>query len=159
MTTRFYVDANGDYLGGFGDGAIPPVGAIEVQNDPPPSGKHRRVGGAWVAPAPTVPVTVPKYLLIRALKRIGLNLTDPQNPTWRDFQSGDTRAFPGVRTAMWAATWNGEAEGRDEWEALIDIPRSAAAWGYLDAGVRSLMPDQATTDAFLDFVFLKAATV
>lgn len=52
--TRFFVDADGNYLGGF-DGAEPPAGAIEVPS-PPPHGLDTWNGSAWVphTPEPTV---------------------------------------------------------------------------------------------------------
>lgn len=43
--TKFFVDNNGRYLGGF-DGAKPPAGAIEVPA-PPAHGRNRWVSGAW----------------------------------------------------------------------------------------------------------------
>lgn len=49
--TKFYVDAQGRYLGGF-DGAEPPDGAIEVA-EPPQHGTDLWVGNAWQAPAPS----------------------------------------------------------------------------------------------------------
>lgn len=48
MTTLHYVDANGVYLGGFGDGAVPPGGSIEVTA--PPDGRMVWNGSAWTAP-------------------------------------------------------------------------------------------------------------
>ncbi len=44
--TQFYVDAAGNYLGGF-DGAEPPAGAVEIQ-EPPAHGLDKWVNGAWV---------------------------------------------------------------------------------------------------------------
>lgn len=46
MSTLHYVDAQGVYLGGFGDGAAPPHGAVEVPE--PPHGLATWVNGAWV---------------------------------------------------------------------------------------------------------------
>ena len=157
MSKLHYVDGLGTYLGGFGDGALPPEGAVEVPA--PPHGKAVWSGVAWVMPPPVAPSSVPAIKLMRALQRIILDRTDPQNPVWRNANAGETRSWPTVRAAMWAATWNGEANGREEWEKITDVPRSAAEWGYLDAGVRTLMPDQARTDAFLDYIFVKALTV
>jgi malate synthase len=48
--TKFYVDAQGRYLGGF-DGATPPNGATEVAT-PPAHGADLWQNGAWV-PDPT----------------------------------------------------------------------------------------------------------
>lgn len=44
--TLHFVDANGLYLGGFGDGAEPPAGATEVPE--PPHGGATWANGAWV---------------------------------------------------------------------------------------------------------------
>ena len=44
--TEFFVDAGGNYLGGF-DGAEPPADAVEVPG-PPDHGLQKRVGNAWV---------------------------------------------------------------------------------------------------------------
>lgn len=46
--TKFFVDASGNYLGGF-DGAEPPAGAVEV-SAPPPHGWMVLTNGAWVMP-------------------------------------------------------------------------------------------------------------
>ncbi|MBZ8133213.1 hypothetical protein [Afifella sp. IM 167] len=51
MTTRFYVDAEGAYLGGF-DGAAPPQGAVEV-GAPPADGRQKWNGEEWSAPPAT----------------------------------------------------------------------------------------------------------
>lgn len=157
MSTIHYVDAQGIYLGGFGDGAVPPQGAVEV--GAPPHGSATWNGSAWIMPPQPVPSSVPAIKLMRACQRIVLDRTDPQNPIWRNANAGETRSWPAVRAAMWGATWNGDANGREEWEKITDVPRAAAEWGYLDAGVRTLMPDQMRTDAFLDYIFLKALTV
>ena len=52
--TRFFIDSQGNYLGGF-DGALPPVGAIEIES-PPVHGLDKFINGEWVktiAPAKT----------------------------------------------------------------------------------------------------------
>lgn len=54
MTTQHFVDAQGAYLGGFGDGALPPVGGVEVPE--PPHGLAMWINGAWVAPVIVPPV-------------------------------------------------------------------------------------------------------
>lgn len=46
MTTQHYADAQGVYLGGFGDGATPPSGAVAVPE--PPHGEAIWDGEAWV---------------------------------------------------------------------------------------------------------------
>jgi len=51
MTTKHYVTDSGVYIGGFGDGALPPSGAIEVA-DPPLHASQLWVNGAWQAYVP-----------------------------------------------------------------------------------------------------------
>jgi hypothetical protein len=46
MSTKHYVDLDGNYLGGFGDGALPPEGAIE--REAPVDGRMNYNGTAWV---------------------------------------------------------------------------------------------------------------
>jgi hypothetical protein len=46
MGTKFYADADGRFVGGFGDGAVPPSGAVEVSE--PPSGSAVWAGSEWV---------------------------------------------------------------------------------------------------------------
>ena len=48
MTTKHYVNDAGQYIGGFGDGAKAPVGAIEVPE--PPHGKAIWDGSSWSMP-------------------------------------------------------------------------------------------------------------
>lgn len=47
--TKFYINGQGKYLGGF-DGALPPAGAIEVAQ-PPSDGRQEWDGKKWVDPA------------------------------------------------------------------------------------------------------------
>lgn len=47
MTTRYFVDSQGKYLGGF-DGAEPPANAVEVPGAPP-HGKDVWNGSGWVS--------------------------------------------------------------------------------------------------------------
>ena len=113
----------------------------------------------FTPPAASAPVSVPALKLMRALQRTSLDVTDSDNPVFHDWQSGETRCWPAVRAAMWAATWNGESNGREEWEKTIEVPRDGVAFGYFDAGVRDMITDQGEADAFLDFIFTKALTV
>ena len=45
MTTKYYADAQGNYIGGY-EGSVPPNGAIEVPT-PPDDGRQKWIGGAW----------------------------------------------------------------------------------------------------------------
>jgi hypothetical protein len=51
MTTKHYVTPEGVYIGGFGDGAEPPAGAIEVLTAPDHAAQLWR-NGAWLAYVP-----------------------------------------------------------------------------------------------------------
>ena len=51
MTTKFYVTTAGAYIGGFGDGAEPPSGAIEVAI-PPDHADQVWSGTVWLAYVP-----------------------------------------------------------------------------------------------------------
>lgn len=44
--TQYYVDASGNYLGGFDNGATPPAGSIEVAI-PPTDGRQKWNGSSW----------------------------------------------------------------------------------------------------------------
>lgn len=68
--TRFFVDENGRIIGGFGDGAEPPAGAIGVP-EPPPSDHAVWQDGAWHVPA-TVPASVSRFQAKAALAMAGL---------------------------------------------------------------------------------------
>jgi hypothetical protein len=67
--TQYYVDTNGNYLGGF-DGATPPVGAIEV-SAPPTDGRQKWINNAWAALDPTILTTVDQNALNTALAEPG----------------------------------------------------------------------------------------
>lgn len=51
MSTKHYIDADGNYLGGFGGGALPPDGSIKVKA--PKNGNDKYVNGKWVDHVPT----------------------------------------------------------------------------------------------------------
>lgn len=67
MSTRYFVDRAGNYLGGF-DGAEPPSGAVEVPV-PPDHASHKWVNGAWSPAAEPVPKAVPLFKA-RAVMRV-----------------------------------------------------------------------------------------
>jgi hypothetical protein len=52
MTTKHYVTPEGVYIGGFGDGAEPPSGAIEVKTHPTHA-KQLWVDNGWQAYLPS----------------------------------------------------------------------------------------------------------
>lgn len=47
--TKYYVDSNGKFLGGF-DGSTPPGGSFEVSTLPP-HGSFKYISGSWEAPS------------------------------------------------------------------------------------------------------------
>lgn len=87
MSTQFFVDAEGRFIGGFGDGAVPPEGAVEVMVAPP-SGAAIWTDGAWVEPVPVPEVIsfaqmmaglVDRKWITRAEQRAWLAGTPPAN--------------------------------------------------------------------------------
>lgn len=79
MATIFYVDENGVLIGGFGDGAQPPEGALVVPE--PPHGSATWTGFEWVMP----PVPVPQSITFAQLL-IGLVteawITEAEGDAW-----------------------------------------------------------------------------
>lgn len=67
--TKYFVDINGNYIGGF-DGASPPIGSIEVPN-PPQDGRQKWVNNAWAALNPALNTTVDQERLNAALTEPG----------------------------------------------------------------------------------------
>lgn len=65
--TYHFVDVDGDYLGGFGDGATPPIGSIKV-NKAPKHGGDIWNGNKWIdyahPPKPTPPIKAAIQALI-----------------------------------------------------------------------------------------------
>lgn len=70
--TKFYVDAQGRYIGGF-DGSEPPDGAIEVVN-PPNNGTDIWLNGAWSI-AQVVPQEITSRQAHAALIKRGLDVS------------------------------------------------------------------------------------
>jgi len=69
QTTRYYVDANGNYLGGFA-GAEPPAGSVEVPA-PPQDARQIWSGGVWGAIPVTLADVTPRQIRL-ALTQVGL---------------------------------------------------------------------------------------
>jgi len=63
--TKYYLNANGDYLGGFQD-AKPPVGAIEIA-EPPENGADIWTGSGWDKSARPLPEKSHIELAIEAI--------------------------------------------------------------------------------------------
>ena len=67
--TKFYVDSDGNYLGGF-DGAEPPAGAIEVADAPQDA--RQTWDGTWSPVPPPDPIPVSAEDIWRVLEDKGL---------------------------------------------------------------------------------------
>ena len=79
--THHYVDESGIYIGGFGDGATPPDGAIKVFRGPK-NGNDTWDGIKWNDYIPT-PLPAPDRdaairAIITALSASGMDMTDAQ---------------------------------------------------------------------------------
>lgn len=70
MATRFFVDPQGAFIGGFGDNAEPPEGATEIMQ-PPPDGRAVWTGNTWSMPI-AVPEEVSRFQAKAALANAGL---------------------------------------------------------------------------------------
>lgn len=82
---RYFVDADGVFLGGFDRGIPAPNGGIQVSSAPEDA-RQRWTGSEWGAPPVAVPVSVSSYKASRALLRAGLLddveaiMADPTTP-------------------------------------------------------------------------------
>ena len=63
--TRYFVNQQGDYIGGF-DGAEPPPNSIEIPAPPPLHAAQKRIGNGWGPPPPSPPPT-PNNISLPAL--------------------------------------------------------------------------------------------
>jgi hypothetical protein len=127
--TKFYVDAQGRYVGGF-DGAEPPVGAIEVA-EPPQRGTDIWANNIW-----TVVSIVPEQVTMRqarlALLAAGL--------------------LANVDAAINLLPSPMKEEARIEWDYSSTVERHRSLVQAL-GGTMGLTEDQ------LDALFIQAATL
>jgi len=81
MTAKYYINGDGQYLGGFADGAVPPVGSIEVPMRPYPN--MRFMDGAWVSDinATRANTRVPRAKVAIAAAKAGL-ITEAEAEEW-----------------------------------------------------------------------------
>lgn len=110
--TKFYVDGQGNYLGGF-DGAEPPQGAVEVPAAPTHAA-HKWTGSAW-AEVPTLQTytdAVQAHLDATARSHgydgilSGASYAGDQNPTF----DAEGTALKAWRSSVWAACYVKMAE-------------------------------------------------
>lgn len=127
--TKFYVDAQGRYLGGF-DGAEPPDGAIEVSS-PPEHGTDIWTNGAWTI-IPIVPEQVTMRQARLALLAAGL--------------------LANVDTSIDSLPSPTKEAARIEWDYSSTVERHRGL-------VQSLGAAMGLTDAQLDALFIQAATL
>jgi hypothetical protein len=110
MTAKYYIDKNGEYLGGFADGALPPKGAIEVPMRP--ASNMVFVDGVWENDIEQLRTTtsLPKDDFILAALDAGV-LSEPDAeeatngwPTgWDDFFTGQPARDRIEAKARWAS--------------------------------------------------------
>jgi len=76
MSTQHYVDSNNNYLGGFGDGAMPPEGSTEVPA--PAHGLDTWDGAAWIpyVPDPVLAAIEELDITDKQIARIGEETID-----------------------------------------------------------------------------------
>lgn len=149
---NFFVHANGAYFETATDELVTSyaVGTQAVPQRPSPN--HQWVSGAWsfVAPDPTLlrlSVAMEKWKVYRAMTQLKIDGSLRAD--------GDPGAWPTIRTAMFAA----DPDAQAQWEAIAMVPRSETKWAFLYQGTLSAKSGDVTAaNAFLDAVFARAAT-
>jgi hypothetical protein len=134
--TKYYVDDEGNYIGGF-DGAEPPAGAIEVP-EAPADARQKWSGDGWSA----APLSLADYenaiqhlvdtTATEKMFRDGVTLASyvaSTNPQW----AAEAQAFVAWRDAVWAYSYAelakvqaGEREQPSPPDFLTELP--AIAW-------------------------------
>lgn len=145
--TRFFVDETGAFIGGFGDGAEPPAGAVEVEL-PPPDGSAIWNGGAWTMPLRREGASLSKIAFCRALYTAQILPADTVAKT----AMGE---FPAQFRAALAGMTEAEiVDAELAWAGATEVPRMAplflALLGYYSDKI-GLNTQQAT--AFGDQIF------
>lgn len=110
MSTKYYIDAEGNFLGGFA-GAQPPDGAIEVDS-PPPHGDCVMVGGKWAMPPELTKAELTAAVqahMDAAARAAGYDdiksaVTYAEEPAVPKFQQ-EGQAFRAWRSLCWAACY------------------------------------------------------
>lgn len=128
--TKFYVDVQGRYIGGF-DGADPPNGAIEIAA-PPDDGTDTWDGSTWHPAPPVVPEQVTMRQARLALLGAGL--------------------LANVDTTIDSLPSPTKEAARIEWDYSSTVERHRGL-------VQSLGAAMGLTDAQLDTLFIQAATL
>lgn len=89
--TKFYIDSNNNYIGGFeGDTGKVPVGAIEVPF-PPNDARFTWDGSAWIEPVALKDVLVDEKREVQ-ISKDGVTLDDKMNAVWLHLK-GDPTEF------------------------------------------------------------------
>jgi hypothetical protein len=99
--TLYFVDASGNYLGGF-DGATPPSGSVQVPSAPA-DGRQKWVNGAWAALVLVPDVISPRqfrqsltYYGFRTNVENGVAASDQDTKDWYAFATQFERTHPKV---------------------------------------------------------------
>jgi hypothetical protein len=125
--TKYYVDQDGNYLGGF-DGAEPPADSIEVSS-PPAHGLDKFINGVWV---PYVPVPQTVTMRQARLALLGAGLLDDVSVAINSLPSPQKEA------------------AQIEWEYSQEVHRNKEL-------VAMLLPALGLTQAQADELFIAAA--
>ncbi|ACT50859.1 hypothetical protein [Methylovorus glucosotrophus] len=118
METKYFVDTDGNYLGGF-CGAEPPDGAIEI-SEPPAHGSDKFADGVWVVtPRLKTQFTSLEYLdrftNAEQLAVVGATMNVPEVKLWYDrmlaasyVDINDPRVEAGINALIDAGLLNSE---------------------------------------------------
>lgn len=122
MTIKYYIDSEGNYLGGF-DGALPPEGSVEVPSPPQHALNETWVNGAWVEKPTTLAAKLDEYevALDEHINGIVRNLADASGKPYR---------FTNIVSAV-SYAWRTDSSRRNVAQALADW--QDAFWDAADA--------------------------
>ena len=97
MTTKHFVDEAGNYIGGYGDGAVPPAGSVEVFVSPP-HGSATWDGTVWFfsdEAAASIVRMERDLLLVSVVDVVSLNPL-----RWNSLSPAEQEAFSTYRKAL-----------------------------------------------------------
>lgn len=131
MITKYYVDASGNYLGGF-QGAEPPVGSVEVPTAPSHA-SNKWINGAWTVSAASLKakVSAKRY----DVEVAGINFSYRTVPTPVSTSRESRASMLGI--------YNAAKEGR--W---VTAPATEASFKFAD-GVFRLTTTQEVIDMYV----------
>lgn len=140
MTTTHYRDSDGNYIGGFGDGATPPDGAIQCPA--PTRASDTWNGSAWVASveAKRAAATITRAQFLKGCVSAGIITADVA-------EAAATGEWPAAfNTFLSGLTRDQRIEAKATWADAKEVRRTAPILALIAA-------DQQVSEAQLDALF------